>query len=425
MTSCCMTSNDITVKSILQVQNIRKVLYLQKKITRSPDTRRPIILMDLGERWWWNKEVDGAIIAKRQAFKAWKAGKCTRASYNTAKRISRRMVNHARHETDKVVYDGIDHKSSDIFSLTNQMRKENVDVVGNKPVKNDAGEMSMSEEAKQNAWAEHYERLLNVEFDWDPDHLSNEPPLEGPPIPITIDMVKKVISKMKSGKAAGPSGIVVEMIKAAGDTGATMIRDLATAIIRDGKVSTDREQSFIVCLYKGKGDALDRGNYRGLKLTEQAMKILERIVDGLKRQVVSIDDSQFGFVPGRGTTDAIFVVRQLQEKYLAVNKRLYMAFVDLEKAFDCVPRKVIWWALRKLGVEDWIVRLVQGMHTNARSRVRVGEGFSKEFEVKSTRDPYSVPCSSSLCWRPCHVSFGLVFPGRTYMQMILSSLLTP
>ena len=77
----------------------------------------------------------------------------------------------------------------------------------------------------------------------------------------------------------------------------------------------DWEQSFIVCLYKGKGDALDRGNYRGLKLTEQAMKILERIVDGLIRQLVSIDDSQFGFVPGRGTTDAIFVVRQLRKKY--------------------------------------------------------------------------------------------------------------
>ena len=119
-----------------------------------------------------------------------------------------------------------------------------------------------------------------------------------------------------------------------------------------------------------------------VELTEQAMKILERIVDGLIRQVVSIDDSQFGFVPGRGTTDAIFVVRQLQEKYLAVNKRLYMAFVDLEKAFDRVPRKVIWWALRKLGVEEWIVRLVQGMYANAGSRVRVGEGFSKEFEVK-------------------------------------------
>ena len=110
-------------------------------------------------------------------------------------------------------------------------------------------------------------------------------------------MVKKAISKMNLGKAACSSGIVVEMVKAAGDTGATMIYDLAAAIIRDGKVPTDWEQNFIVCLYKGKGDALDRGNYRGLKLRKQVMKILERIVDGLLRQVVSIDDSQFGFVP--------------------------------------------------------------------------------------------------------------------------------
>ena len=70
---------------------------------------------------------------------------------------------------------------------------------------------------------------------------------------------------------------------------------------------------------------MERGNYRGLKLTEQVMKVMERIVDGLMRQGVSIDGSQFGFVPGRGTTDAIFVIRQLQEKYLAA-KRLYMAF---------------------------------------------------------------------------------------------------
>ena len=127
---------------------------------------------------------------------------------------------------------------------------------------------------------------------------------------------------MKAGKAPGPSGIVVEMIRAAGDMG--MICDLAAAIIRTLRLGAEFH-----CLYKGKGDALERG----LKLTEQVMKILERIVDGLIRQVVSISDSQFGFVLGRGTTDAIFVVRQLQEKYLAANKGLYMAFVDLEKAF--------------------------------------------------------------------------------------------
>ena len=137
----------------------------------------------------------------------------------------------------------------------------------------------MWEDSKQKAWLVHYQRLLNVEFDWDPDHLSYQASVEGLPIPITIDMVKKAISHMKAGKAPGPSGIVVEMILAAGDTGASMIRDLAAAIIRDGKVPSVWEQSFIVCLYKGKGDALERGNYRGLKLTEQVMKVLESSSD--------------------------------------------------------------------------------------------------------------------------------------------------
>ena len=127
----------------------------------------------------------------------------------------------------------------------------------------------MSEDSKQKAWLEHYQRLLNVEFDSDPDHLSYQPPVEGTPIPITINMVKKAISQMKAGKAPGPSGIVVAMIRAAGGMGASVIHDLAAAIIRDGKVPYDWEQSFIVCLYKGKGNALEKGNYRGLKLTEQ------------------------------------------------------------------------------------------------------------------------------------------------------------
>ena len=69
--------------------------------------------------------------------------------------------------------------------------------------------------------------------------------------------------------------------------------------------------------------------------------------------MVNIEKMQFTFVPGRGTTDAIFIVCQLQEKYVTATKTLlYFAFVDLEKAFDHVPRKVLWWALRSLGVDE-------------------------------------------------------------------------
>ena len=61
-------------------------------------------------------------------------------------------MHHARHKADNLVYESIDHKSPDVFHLANKMRIENVDVLGDKPVKNDAGEMSLMQEAKQNAW---------------------------------------------------------------------------------------------------------------------------------------------------------------------------------------------------------------------------------------------------------------------------------
>ena len=97
--------------------------------------------------------------------------------------------------------------------------------------------------------------------------------------------------------------------------------------------------------------------------------------------MVDIDEMQFGFVSGRSATDAVFIVGQLQEKYLAAKNPLFFVFVDLEKAFDRVPRKVIWWAMRKLGVEEWAVRVVQSMYIGAKSRVHINNQLSDEFGV--------------------------------------------
>ena len=64
------------------------------------------------------------------------------------------------------------------------------------------------------------------------------------------------------------------------------------------------------------------------------MKVLERVLEKRIRCQVSIDNMQVGFMPGKRTTDAIFIMRQVQEKHQAKKKKLYYAFVDLEKAFD-------------------------------------------------------------------------------------------
>ena len=78
-------------------------------------------------------------------------------------------------------------------------------------------------------------------------------PLEGPPITMTIDMVKTVISKLKFHKAADPSGVVVQMVRAAGDTGANMTRNLVIAIIRDGRSPLTGSRASFRLPLQGKG----------------------------------------------------------------------------------------------------------------------------------------------------------------------------
>ena len=261
------------------------------------------------------------------------------------------------------------------------MDRSNRDVVGENCVRNDANEVALSDDDKMKAWVEHHAPLLNIEFEWPSHELPEVPPTAGPHPKVSASHISKALGKMKCGKSAGPSGVVAEMLKAAGDDGVELGRQLTEAVFSSGDIPEDWEKSFILNLHKGKGDALDHGNYCGLKLTDQVMNLLERTLDFYIRKMVDIDEMQFGFVPGRGTTDAIFIVRQMQEKHLAANKPLYFAFVDLEKAFDRVPRKVLWWVLRSVGMEEWSIRVIQGMYTNARSRVRVNGQYSEEFGV--------------------------------------------
>ena len=71
-----------------------------------------------------------------------------------------------------------------------------------------------------------------------------------------------------------------------------------------------------------------------------------------------------------------------KKNFLDKNKNLYFAIIDLEKAFDWVLRKVLWWATCVEGLSEWIVVIVQAMYNGAKSKVRVNGLYSNEFEVK-------------------------------------------
>lgn len=177
------------------------------------------------------------------------------------------------------------------------------------------------------------EKLLNVENNWDGD--VNCEMIEGPCCLITHEEVKKAINGTKIKKAAGPSGVVTEMLQAAGNTGVEWITNICNDLIAEGDIPPDWKNSTLVPVYKGKGDdALECSSYRAIKLLEQPMKVIERVLERRVRAQACIDDMQLGFMPRKDTTDAIFIVREMQEKHLAKKKKLHFAFVDLEKAID-------------------------------------------------------------------------------------------
>ena len=333
------------------------------------------------QTWWWDDSVSSAIEEKRRTWKAWKKGG-SKDEYHRAKRAAKKAVYAAKKKAEVGSFASIEKGDENILHIAKQMKKENQDVVGECCIRDDRGNLALSTEDKARAWKDHYEHVLNVEFSWSFDDLPEAEPVLGPPILISTEMVAEAISKMKVRKAPGPSGIVAEMLKASTEVICPLLCDIANAIIAEGVIPGDWDTSYIINLYKGKGDALERGSYRGLKLTEHCLKVVERVLEKVTRKVVEINEMQFGFVPGKGTNDAIFILRQLQEKHLEKGKILYLAFVDLEKAFDRVPREVLWWAMRRLHIPEWLVRTVKAMYSLATSRVRIDNSYSDSFEVQ-------------------------------------------
>ena len=113
---------------------------------------------------------------------------------------------------------------------------------------------------------------------------------------------------MKPGKTAGPSEVCAEMIFASGEVGVSVMMELCQCML-DGKGMPDEWQtSVLVPIFNGKGDVRSCNTYRGVKLLEHAMEIVERVLERRIRALVNIDSMQFGFMSGRGTTDALFVV---------------------------------------------------------------------------------------------------------------------
>ena len=189
---------------------------------------------------------------------------------------------------------------------------------------------------------------------------------------------------LKNNKAASPDGIPAEILKYGGYSLLHRLHRLISTVWISGKVPQQWKDERIVTIYKRKGDKSDCDSSRGISLLSVAGKVLARVMlQRLLAQVAEIvlPESQCGFRRGRNITDMIFVARLLQEKCREQHRNLYLALIDLTKAFDTMNRDPLWTVLNKFGCPPHFLTILREFHYGMKARVIIGGQESDPFEV--------------------------------------------
>lgn len=336
------------------------------------------------ESWWWDEQIKEVLKGKKEAKKRWEQSQLeeNRDMYRERNKEAKKVVAQAKAKAYENLYTELETKEGQnkIFKLARSRNKSTKDITHVKQIKDRNGTVLRKEEDILKRWKEYFERLLNEEN----DRLIREDGQVNMGMVVGISRIEvlNALKKMKNGKATGPDLIPVEAWKALGEEGVEILWDLMEKIFEQEKIPEEWRESILIPIFKDKGDVQDCSNYRGIKLMSHTLKIFERIIDSRLRAEVEIGREQMGFMKERGTTDGIFCLRQLMEKFREKQRALHMVFIDLEKAYDRVPRQEVWRSLRKRMVPEKYVALTQEMYHNVYTRVRSGVGVTEGFKVK-------------------------------------------
>ncbi|KAK3548418.1 hypothetical protein QTP70_012839 [Hemibagrus guttatus] len=337
------------------------------------------------ETWWWNEEVQDSIQRKRLAKKKWDMDRTeeNRLEYKELQRRVKREGSKAKQKTYEELYTRLDTREGekDLYRLARQRDRDGKDVQQVRVIKDRDGRVLTSEESVQRRWKEYFEELMNEENDRE-KRVEGVNSVEQKVDKIRKDEVRKALKRMKSGKAVGSDDIPVEVWKCLGEAAVEFLTSLFNRVLESERMPEEWRRSVLVPIFKNKGDVQSCSNYRGIKLMSHTMKLRERVVEARLRKVVEICEQQYGFMPRKSTTDAIFALRILMEKYRDGQRELHCVFVDLEKAYDRVPREELWYCMRKSGVAEKYVRVVQDMYERSRTVVRCAVGQTEEFKVE-------------------------------------------
>ena len=338
---------------------------------------------------WWTETVRDAVDNKMKMFRKWMKTRQQedRANYVAARNETERMKNEAK----KTAWERIGRDLEEdllgtrklIYNLAKNYRKDSAPPTY--AVKDEDGTDLITDPDKiGERWKDYFRGLLNVSNDLEENIQEIDEEIIGEEDrPIVIEEIREALKKMKNGKAAGEDLIPTEILKNIGEEGLEWVLDLLNKCWNEGKTPEDWNKSIICPIFK-KGSRKECGNYRGIALMPHIAKLYERILEKRLREKVEnkLGEWQYGFRSGRSTTDLIFTLKMIYEKSWEWNKNVYLAFIDLEKAFDRVPRRLLWNVLQKdeYRVSTKLVKAIKSTYENSKCKVK-SLGREEWFEV--------------------------------------------
>ena len=347
---------------------------------------------------WWTNEVREAVERKRKAYVKWnernvsaEVKRARRQEYNDSKSELKRIIR----ESKKKVDDEFGAKLSTNFRENQKLfwkevkKERGGQTCGGEKVKDKNGRLLKEGNAVRERWREHFKDLADVGNRGKAvitcmgmTDGGGRLKVQGP---IKRREVRRAIGRLKMGKAAGVDGITAEMLKFGGEIIIDWMHLICSMAWKQGVVPDDWTKAILVPIYKGKGSKDDCGNYRGISLLSIPGKVYGRIVIERVMEITEgrISEEQGGFRRGRGCVDQIFTVKMLSEKYLVKGRKLYAAFMDLEKAYDRVDWNALWDVLKIYGVGGQLLQGIKAFYQGASACVKIEGELSDNFCIKT------------------------------------------
>ncbi|KAK7925336.1 hypothetical protein WMY93_007646 [Mugilogobius chulae] len=323
---------------------------------------------------WWRPEVRDAVRLKKECYQALLACSTpdTVERYRQAKRTAACAVAEAKTRSWEEFGEAMeeDHRSASKKFWQTVRRLRRGKQFSTNTIYSAGGELLTSTGDVVGRWKEYFEGLLNPTATSSDEEAETED--SGEDSSITQAEVTEVVDKLLGGKAPGVDEIRPEYLKSLDVVGLSWLTRLCNIAWQTGTVPLDWQTGVVVPLFK-KGDRRVCSNYRGITLLSLPGKVYSRVLERRIRPMVEprIQEEQCGFRPGRGTLDQLYTLHRVLEGSWEFAQPVHMCFVDLEKAFDRVPRGVLWGVLREYGVRGPLLRAVRSLYDRSRSCVRI------------------------------------------------------